>query len=103
VPTRLSIIRQTNRGRPPKLLDTLWKRFTIVWKGMPPSWSADEYQRIMVSGTTCLCLLIFVIGTFWLVRVGAVGPTALGAVSGTGLLGIGGLLVKILRIAIRKG
>jgi hypothetical protein len=68
---------------------------------MARSWTADEYQRIMVCGTTCLCLLIFVIGTFWLVKGGVIGPNALGAVSGTGLLGIGGLLVKILRIAIK--
>jgi hypothetical protein len=68
---------------------------------MTRSWSADDYQRIMVCGTTCLCLLIFVVGTLWLVRGGAVGPTALGAVSGTGLLGIGGLLVKIFRIVIK--
>ena len=64
-------------------------------------WSADDYQRIMVCATTCLCLLIFVVGTFWLVLSGVVGPTALGAVSGTGLLGIGGLLLKIFKIAIK--
>lgn len=69
---------------------------------MARSWNADDYQRIMVCGTTCLCLLIFVVGTFWLVQARVVQATALGAVSGSGLLGIGGLLVQILRIAIKN-
>jgi hypothetical protein len=68
---------------------------------MGRSWTPDEYQRIMVCATTCLCLLIFVVGTFWLLLAKVVGPTTLGAVSGTGLIGIGGLLVKIFRIAIK--
>ena len=33
---------------------------------------------------------------------GKVGATTLGAVSGTGLLGIGGLLHKILKVAIKQ-
>jgi hypothetical protein len=66
-----------------------------------PSWTADDYQRVMMSGTACLCLLVFVVGVFWLVRAGVVGPTTLGAVSGTGLLGIGTLLVKIFTIALK--
>jgi hypothetical protein len=68
---------------------------------MSPPWNANDYQRVMVCATTCLCLLIFVIGVFWLVQQNAVGTKTLGAVSGTGLLGIGGLLVKIFRIAIK--
>jgi hypothetical protein len=55
----------------------------------------------MVCATTCLCLLIFVVGVFWLLQRGTVGPATLGAVSGTGLLGIGGLLIKIFKIAMK--
>jgi hypothetical protein len=68
---------------------------------MARAWTADEYQRIMVCATTCLCLLIFVVGVFWLLQRGTVGPATLGAVSGTGLLGIGGLLIKIFKIAMK--
>jgi len=69
---------------------------------MPRLWTADDYQRIMICGTVCLCLLVFVLGTFWLLRLGVVGPTTLGVASGSGLLGIGTILVKILGIAIKK-
>lgn len=69
---------------------------------MARQWTADDYERVMVCATTCLCLVIFVVGTLWLVNARVVGPTTLGAVSGTGLLGIGALLVKIFGIAIRK-
>jgi hypothetical protein len=69
---------------------------------MPPLWTADDYQRIMVSTTVCLCLLIFVLGTFWLLRLRVVDATTLGVVSGSGVLGIGTILVKILGIAIKK-
>lgn len=69
---------------------------------MARQWTAEDYQRVMVCGTTCVCLLLFVIGTFWLVLADKVRANTLGAVSGTGLLGIGGLLLKILQLAIKK-
>ncbi len=69
---------------------------------MPRLWTADDYQRIMVCGTVCLCLLLFVLGTLWLLKLGLVNATTLGLASGSGLLGIGTILVKILGIAMKK-
>jgi hypothetical protein len=64
-------------------------------------WTPGEVLRLIVCATTCACLLIFVAWTFYLVQVKAVGPTMLGVISGSGLLGIGGLIFKILKIALR--
>lgn len=69
---------------------------------MARNWTANDYRRIIVCGTACLCLLIFVVGVLWLLKAGVVGPTVLGAVSGTGLLGVGGLLAQILKLTLKS-
>ena len=68
---------------------------------MAATWTPNDIQRMMVCSTTCICLLVFVGGSLWLVDRGIIGPTQLGLVSGTGVLGIGALLVSILRIALK--
>jgi len=65
-------------------------------------WIPGEILRLIVCLTACICLLIFVPWTFYLVQAKVVGPTVLGLISGSGLLGIGGLLFKILQIALRR-
>jgi hypothetical protein len=65
-------------------------------------WTSGEVLRFMVCVTVCLCLLVYVPWTFYLIQRGLVGPTLPGAVSGGGLLGLGGLLFKILQISLRR-
>lgn len=66
-------------------------------------WTAADIISVMVCATACLSLLIFVIGSFWLLQTKVIGPTMLGAVSGTGLLGIGTLILKFLKLAFGRG
>lgn len=69
---------------------------------MADHWSPDDIERMMVSSTACICLFMFVAGSLWLLKTGTIGATVMGAVSGSGLLGIGTLLLRIIRIAIRR-
>jgi hypothetical protein len=66
------------------------------------TWTPGEILRLIVCLTACACLLMFVPWSFYLVQAKVVGPTMLGLVSGSGLLGIGGLLFKILQVALRR-
>jgi hypothetical protein len=65
-------------------------------------WSPDEMQRFLICATACLCLILYLVGTFWLIARGIVKPDALGALAGAGILGFGGMLVAIFRLALRR-
>ena len=62
-----------------------------------------DVARAMVCATACLCLLIYVTGSLWLIGTRVIGPTMLGAISGTGLLGLGALIVKFLKLVFGPG
>jgi hypothetical protein len=62
-------------------------------------WTPAAVLRAITVVTACLCLVIYVAGVFWLLREGILAPTLRGATSGTGLFGLGKLVVKFLKIA----
>jgi hypothetical protein len=64
-------------------------------------WTPCEIRRLVFCTSYCACLLIYIPWTFHLIQTGVVGPTLPGAVSGGGLLGLGGLLLKILQVIRR--
>jgi hypothetical protein len=46
---------------------------------------------------------MYVAGVIWLLRLGILAPTKLGAASGTGLFGLGRLVVRFLKVAFGPG
>lgn len=72
---------------------------------MPVEWTPRDYTVLIVVGTTCLCLLILVLGTVIGVMNKAISPELLGTVQGAGvgggLLGLGAILYQILKISLR--
>jgi hypothetical protein len=42
---------------------------------------------------------MYVAGVLWLLKLGIIAPTALGATTGTGVLGLGALIVTFLKTA----
>lgn len=73
---------------------------------MPREWTPKDYATIVVTGTACLCLLILVLGTVIGVMNQAISPEVLGNVQGAsvggGLLGLGVILYRIIKIALGR-
>ncbi len=73
---------------------------------MPSEWTPKEYAMLVAVGTACLCLLILVLGTVIGVMNQSISPEVLGNVQGAsvggGLLGLGVILYRIIKIALGK-
>lgn len=71
---------------------------------MSSDWTSRDYAVLVVVGTACLCLLILVLGTVIGVINQSISPEALGNIQGAsvggGLLGLGIILYRIIRIAL---
>jgi hypothetical protein len=68
---------------------------------MAKQWNPGDIERMMLCSTVCVCLLMLVAGSLWLLDAKIITSTTMGTLSGTGLLGIGGLLIGILKIAMK--
>lgn len=66
-----------------------------------------DLQRLIVTCTSCLALLILVVGTLYGVNTGAISPEHLGNIKnigvGGGLLGLGAIIVLMVKISIGGG
>jgi len=66
-------------------------------------WTPANIERMIVCATACVSWLIYVVGCLLLIDAKVVAPTALGAISGTGLLGLGALNLRFLKVIFGSG
>jgi len=73
---------------------------------VPSEWTPKDYATLVVISTACLCLLILVLGTIIGVMNQTISPEVLGNVQGAsvggGLLGLGIILYRIIKIALGR-
>jgi hypothetical protein len=69
--------------------------------------SPEDINRLLVVGTSCLCLVLLIGGTVWGVLARRLSPNSLGTISGAG---VGGglvaflwILYKIVRVTLLPG
>jgi hypothetical protein len=74
----------------------------LLSKRTKSHWSADDVQRLIVCGTLCLCLFLYLVGVFWLVLHGIIAADKLGALPDAGVLGIGGMFVLLFKLALKR-
>ncbi|MEJ2652608.1 MAG: hypothetical protein P8173_12645 [Gammaproteobacteria bacterium] len=71
---------------------------------MPRKWTANDYSQLVVISTACLCLVILVLGTVIGVMNHTISPEVLGNIQGAsvggGLLGLGLILYRIIKVAL---
>ena len=69
--------------------------------------SIKDLQKLIITCSSCLALLILVMGTLLGVSKGAISPEHLGSIKGIGvgggLLGLGSLIVYTIRVSIGGG
>ena len=72
-----------------------------------PRWTPSEINGLLVIVTGCLCLLILVSGTLYLMATGKLSAEALGKVTsvgvGSGLAGIFAVIAWVIRVGLTKG
>ncbi len=66
-----------------------------------------DIQRLIVTCTGCLCLVILVMGTLYGVIKGAISAEHLGSINGIGIgsgfLGLGLIIFQIIKLAVVGG
>lgn len=72
---------------------------------MPPdNLSVLDSQKLIITCTACLALLILVVGTLYGVITGAISPEHLGKIEGLGvgggLLGLGAVIAVVIKMSL---
>jgi len=74
---------------------------------MPAQWTPRDYAILITIGSTCLCLVILVLGTVIGVLQGVISVQVLGTIKGAGvgggLLGLGAILCQIIKVSLSGG
>ncbi len=69
-------------------------------------WTSKDIARLMAVTTGCLCLVILLLGAFWLMATGVISAEALGNVTsggGSGLAALGLIFLGVIKVALGRG